>query len=136
MNTILETIRKSKNSKTLPEYTATFRIDGKLRRFHATVRVREGCAISFREPAIDRLLVNNIDQGKKSSIVLFFHTHESRTPTLPIPLGDLQQPLTPQRFPMRQLAAMRSDLNLADLAPPQNPQRKPASQPIPNPKAS
>ena len=66
MNTILETIRKSKNSKTLPEYTAAFRIDGKLRRFHATVRVREGCAISFREPAIDRLLVNNIDQGKKS----------------------------------------------------------------------
>ena len=104
MNTILETIRKSKNSKTLPEYTAAFRIDGKLRRFHATVRVREGCAISFREPAIDRLLVNNIDQGKKVYRAIF-DTHEKRTPTLPIPLGDLQQPLTPQRFPMRQLEA-------------------------------
>ena len=86
----LQSLRKSKASVTAPEYTATFNVDGKVRRFHAVVRVRQGNAIRFREVAIDRLLAFNMDQGRRVYEAIAKLHRDGHAPGLPLDLGELE----------------------------------------------
>jgi hypothetical protein len=89
MNVVLKSIRKSAaGTPRSPVYTTTFLIDGKVRRFHAVVSTRQGSAIRFQESGIDRLLAENMDQGR-SVYQAVSQTHRGLSPKLPMALGRL-----------------------------------------------
>jgi hypothetical protein len=96
----LHSLQKSNANGSCAHYIATFRLGDKLQNYHATLRPREGNAIRFREPAIDKLLTNNIDQGRKvyRAILELYRGHPTK---FPLPLGDLSPTIASRTRPSR-----------------------------------